>query len=181
VTVAATSIRLIELADSATIAEHLARDVQASSRWDPVRPAKFYTAEGQVERIDLLLGQHLAGLTWPGVIVSGGVVIGQVSVTGILRGPFQKGFLGYWVVSSFQNRGHATSAVGLALQTMKTELGLHRAEARTQVDNHSSNKVLERNGFAKWGLAHSHTYIAGEWRDVVFWEQMLASVPPPAP
>ena len=177
--VVTTSIRLINLADARAIAEHLVRDAEATSRWDPARPVEFYTAEGQVKRIDLLLGQHLVGLTWPGVIVSGDVVIGQVTVTGILRGPFQKGFLGYWVASSFQNNGHATRAVGLALQVMKNELGLHRAEAFAQVENIASNKVLEKNGFTKWGFAQSHTYIAGEWRDEVFWEQTLAIEPPP--
>lgn len=173
--VTTTSVRLIELTDAPAIAGHLARDAKESSRWDPARPTEFYTTEGQVKRIELLLGQHLGGLTWPGVIVAGDVVIGQVTVTGILRGPFQKGFLGYWVASSFQKNGHASSAVGLALQVMKNELGLHRAEAFAQVENIASNKVLEKNGFTKWGLAHSHTYIAGAWRDEVFWEQTLTT------
>jgi len=44
--VATTSIRLIELADVPAIAEHLARDAKATSRWDPARPTEFYTMEG---------------------------------------------------------------------------------------------------------------------------------------
>lgn len=63
---ATTSVRLIALTDAPAIAEHLARDAEATSRWDPARPAEFYTTEGQVKRIELLLNQHLAGLTWPG-------------------------------------------------------------------------------------------------------------------
>ena len=177
--VAMTSVRLIELADAHAIADHLACDAKAFTRWDPARPTEFDTTEGQVKRIELLLGQHFSGLTWPGVIVTDGVVIGQITITGILRGPFQKGFLGYWVASSFQNNGHASGAVGLALQVMKNKLGLHRAEAFAQVENIASNKVLEKNGFTKWGLAHSHTYIDGAWRDEVFWEQTLAIEPPP--
>jgi ribosomal-protein-alanine N-acetyltransferase len=62
---------------------------------------------------------------------------------------------------------------------MTEELGLHRAEAFAQLENIASNKVLEKNGFTKWGLAHSHIYIAGAWRDEIFWEQTLASTPPP--
>lgn len=176
--VAMTSVRLIALTDAPAIAEHLARDGEATYRWDPARPAEFYTTQGQVKRIELLLGQHLAGLTWPGVIVLDDVVIGQVTVTAILRGPFQKGFLGYWVASSFQKEGHASRAVGLVLQVMTHELGLHRAEAFAQAENIASNKVLEKNGFTKWGVAHSHTYLAGAWRDEVFWEQTLATLAP---
>lgn len=173
-----TSVRLIALTDAPAIAEHLARDAEATSRWDPARPAEFYTTEGQVNRIELLLGQHLAGLTWPGVIVSDDVVIGQVTVTAIIRGPFQKGFLGYWVAATAQNQGHASRAVALTLQVMTEELGLHRAEAFAQLENTASNKVLEKNGFTKWGVAHSHTYLAGAWRDEVFWEQILATEAP---
>ncbi len=173
-----TSIRLISLFDAPAIVEHLARDAEATSRWDPARSAEFYTTEGQVMRIESLLDQHEAGLTWPGAILAAGLVIGQVTLTAILRGPFQKGFIGYWVASSFQKVGHASNAVGLALQVMRDELGLHRAEAFAQVENIASNRVLEKNGFTKWGLAHSHTYIAGQWRDEVFWEQNLTSEAP---
>lgn len=173
-----TSVRLIELADAPAIAEYVARDVEAFSRWDPARPASFYTTKGQTERIDLLLSQHLSGLTWPGVIVTDGVVIGQVTITGILRGPFQKGFLGYWVASTYQNKGHGSRAVAMALRVMSDELSLHRAEAFTQVENIASQKVLKNNGFTSWGVAKSHIYIAGEWHDEVFWEQTLANVPP---
>lgn len=172
--VATTSVRLIALTDAPAIAEHLARDAKATSRWDPARPAEFYTTVGQVKRIELLLEQHRGGLTWPGVIVSGGVVIGQVTVTAILRGPFQKGFLGYWVATTAQNQGHASRAVALTLQVMTEELGLHRAEAFTQVENAASHKVLKNNGFTSWGLAHSHIYVEGAWRDEIFWEQTLA-------
>ena len=73
----------------------------------------------------------------------------------------------------------ALGGSALTLQVMTEELGLHRAEAFAQAETISSNRVLEKNGFTKWGLAHSHTYLAGAWRDAVFWEQILASAPPP--
>ena len=176
--VATTSVRLIELADAPVIAEHLARDAEVTSRWVPARLPEFYSVEGQVKRIELLLDQLHDGLSWPGVIVTNGVPIGQITITGILRGPFQKGFLGYWVASTFQNKGHASRAVALVLRVMSDELGLHRAEAFTQVENVASQQVLKNNGFSSWGLAHSHIYIANEWRDEVFWEQTLANVAP---
>ena len=69
----------------------------------------------------------------------------------------------------------ALGGSALTLQVMTEELGLHRAEAFAQAENIASNRVLEKNGFTKWGLAHSHTYLARAWRDEVFWEQILAS------
>lgn len=178
-TPAHTSIRLIDVADAPAIASHLARDAKEFARWGPTRPDEFYTTPGQVSRINELLDIHRKGGGWPGVIVADDVVIGQVTVSTILRGPFQKGFLGYWVASTFQNRGHASHAVGLALRVMTEELGLYRAEAHTRMENLASQKVLKTNGFTSWGIAHAHIYIDSAWHDEVFWERTLASGAPP--
>ena len=179
VTAAITSIRLIELADAPALAGHLMHDAQEFSRWDPPRPKEFRTTPGQASRIEQLLDIHDKGAGWPGVILADGAVIGQVTVSTILRGPFQKGFLGYWVASTFQSQGHATRAVGQALQVMTEELGLYRAEAHTRMENLASQRVLRVNGFTTWGIAHAHIYLDGAWRDEVFWEKTLASGTPP--
>lgn len=174
-----TSIRLIDVTDAPAIASHLARDAKESSRWIPARPDEFYTTPGQVSRIEELLDIHRKGGGWPGVIVVDDFVIGQLTVSGILRGPFQKGFLGYWVASTLRNQGHAIRAVKLALRMMTEELGLYRVEAHTRKENLASQKVLRTNGFTSWGIAHAHIYIEGAWHDEVFWERTLASGPPP--
>ena len=171
-----TSIRLIDPADAPALAEHLARDAREFTRWLPARPDGFATPPGQVERIEQLLDIHRADGNWPGVIVAGDTVIGQVTVGTIIRGPVQKGFLGYWVASAYQGQGHATRAVGLALRFMAGELGLHRAEAHTQLENLASHGVLRANGFTSWGVAHAHIYIDGAWRDEVFWERSLVDL-----
>jgi ribosomal-protein-alanine N-acetyltransferase len=126
-----TSVRLIEVTDAEAIAHHLARDQKELARWEPARPEGFSTTPHQVGRIETLLDTHTKGGGWPGVIVADEVVIGQVTVSTIVRGPIQKGFLGYWVASTSQGQGHASRAVGLVLKVMAGELGLHRAEAHT--------------------------------------------------
>lgn len=173
-----TAIRLIEVTDAPAIASHLARDAKEFSRWDPARPEEFYTTPGQELRIEKLLYGYLNGTGWPGVILAGGEVIGQVTISGIVRGPFQKCSLGYWVGSTFHNLGHASRAVGLVLQVMTQELQLHRVEASTQTENLASQKVLKNNGFTTWGVAHSHIYINKAWRDGLFWEKTLSDANP---
>lgn len=168
-----TEIRLIDVGDAEVIAAHRARDADAFARWEPSRPADFYTADGQRERIEQLLDDHRRGDRWPGVVLADGAVIGQVTVSTILRGPFRKGFLGYWIASSHQGQGHASRAVGLTLRVMAAELELHRAEAHTQIDNAASRGVLRRNGFTSYGIAHEHIFIEGRWRDEIFWECTL--------
>jgi ribosomal-protein-alanine N-acetyltransferase len=170
-----TSIRLIDVADAPVIASHLAHDDERFARWQPARPDGFHTTLHQVGRIEQLLDTHGRGGGWPGVIVADDVVIGQVTVSTIVRGPIQKGFLGYWVASTSQGQGHASRAVGLALRVMNEELGLHRAEAHTQMENLASHGVLRNNGFTPWGVAHAHIHIDGAWRDEVFWERTLTA------
>ncbi len=169
-----TGIRLIELADAAAIAAHRGRDVEAFRPWEPAQPADFFTPEGQAERIDRLLAGHRAGSVWPGVVLADGEVVGQVTVGGILPQPhLRRGSLGYWIASVAQNQGHAGRAVGLALRVMTDELGLHRAEASTNLENLPSQRVLRRNGFSPYGVAHSSIFLNGNWRDALLWERIL--------
>lgn len=172
-----TLIRLIDPADGPALAESLSRDRQAYARWLPARPEEFYTPDGQAAVIASLLESHGKGLTWPGVVVSDGAVVGQVTISSILRGPFQKGFLGYWISSRHQGLGHTSRAVGLALRIAEEKLNLHRLEAHTQLENLASQAILRRHGFRSWGIAHEHFYVDGAWRDEVFWERRLNDGP----
>ncbi|SHN36459.1 GNAT family N-acetyltransferase [Actinacidiphila paucisporea] len=170
-----TRIRLIEPADAAPIAAHRARDMEAFRRWEPVQPADFLTPEGQGERIDKLLAGHRAGTVWPGVVLADDQVVGQVTVGGILPQPHLcRASLGYWITGLAQNQGHAGQAVALALRIMTDELGLHRVEASTNLENLPSQRVLRRNGFSPYGVAHSSIFLDGSWRDGLLWERILA-------
>jgi ribosomal-protein-alanine N-acetyltransferase len=169
-----TRIRLIEIDDAAAIAAHRVRDVEAFRAWEPEKPADFFTPEGQAERIDGLLAGHRAGSVWPGVVLAEGRVVGQVTVSGILPQPhLRRGSVGYWIGSVAQNQGHAGRAVGLVLRLMADELGLHRAEASTNLENLPSQRVLRRNGFSPYGVSHSSIFLNGSWRDGLLWERIL--------
>ena len=168
-----TSIRLIEDGDAGALAGHLTRDADSFERWEPFRPAEFFTVPGQHRRIDRLLAQHRQGEMWPAVILSGEEVIGQVTVQSIEYGPVRGASLGYWVATTHQGRGHATRAVALATELMARQLRLHRAQATTQLDNVGSQHVLRNNDFVAFGVAHSQILLGGQWRDVIMWERLL--------
>ncbi|MFI6375781.1 GNAT family N-acetyltransferase [Streptomyces sp. NPDC050546] len=169
-----TRIRLIEPTDAALIAAHRMRDIEAFRPWEPAQPADFFTPEGQAERIERLLAGYQAGVVWPGVVLADDQVIGQVTVGGILPQPhLRRGSVGYWITSGAQNQGHARRAVGLVLRVMADELGLHRAEASTSLENLPSQRVLRRNAFSPYGVAHSSIFLDGRWRDGLLWERIL--------
>jgi ribosomal-protein-alanine N-acetyltransferase len=93
-----------------------------------------------------------------------------VTLTNITRGPFLSCSLGYWVSEKSNGRGVATQAVARIARLAFDEFALHRIEAGTLVHNAGSQRVLERNGFQRYGLAPRYLKIAGEWRDHVLFQ-----------
>jgi len=168
-----TRIRLIEPDDAEALAAHLSRDAEALARWDPERPPDYYTPAGQRDLIETLLTRLSLGEVWPGVVLDGDDVIGRITAQNIMRRAWRKAELGYWIAYPYHGRGHATRAVGLTVELMTTELGLHRAEALTQMDNLGSQHVLRNNGFLPCGVFRSHIFTAGAWRDEILWERPL--------
>ena len=106
------------------------------------------------------------------VIVDGGVVAGALSLSDVAYEAFWSAMLGYWVAQAHAGRGLATRAVAEALQIAFGELGLHRVEAGTRVENVASQRVLERNGFTRVGVLRAHLLIGGEWRDHFLYEKL---------
>ncbi|MGW4382197.1 GNAT family N-acetyltransferase [Kitasatospora sp. NPDC004531] len=169
-----TGIRLIAPGDAGPIAGHRLRDVEAFRRWEPEQPAEFFTVEGQAARIERLLAGHRDGTVWPGVVLADDQVVGQITVGGILPHPhLRRASLGYWIATTAQNQGHAGRAVGLALEVMTEQLGLHRVEAFTNLENLPSQRVLRRNGFSPYGVAHGAILLDGRWQDSLMWERIL--------
>ena len=78
----------------------------------------------------------------------------------------------YWVERERNGRGLATCAVGEVVAIAFGELGLHRLEAGTLPDNHASQRVLEKNGFERFGYTKRYLLIDGEWRDHVLFERI---------
>ena len=96
-----------------------------------------------------------------------------MSLSNVVHGHHDSANLGYWVAERVNGRGLATRAVGELIGVAFGELGLHRLEAGTLVDNLASQRVLEKNGFESIGIARGYLHIAGEWRDHLLF-QLLA-------
>ena len=93
-------------------------------------------------------------------------------LSNIVRGPFQSANLGYWVAERVNGRGLATGAVADVAEVAFGELELHRLEAATLVDNLASQRVLEKDGFERIGIAHGYLRVAGDWRDHVLFQRL---------
>ncbi len=151
--------------------------------FEPERDEAFFTTQGQSSMIADLLLRADAGLVVPLVIEVDGEPVGQASINDVVRGAFQSAHLGYWLSEDRTGRGIGTAAVAAAVFIAFDEMGLHRLQADTLLDNVPSQKVLARNGFVRIGLAPRYLRIAGRWQDHVL-HQLLADDhrdPPRAP
>jgi [ribosomal protein S5]-alanine N-acetyltransferase len=161
-----TPTRLVRFSDAPVLTELLRRNRDFLAPWNPVRPEQFFTVAGQRAGIEAVLNEHRQGTRLPQVILTeDGQVAGRITLNEIVRGPFQSCRMGYWVAAEHNGRGLATGAVQEIIRVAFEELGLHRIEAGTLLHNVRSQRVLERNGFVRFGVAPAYLNIAGRWQD----------------
>ncbi|MDQ0796084.1 GNAT family N-acetyltransferase [Streptomyces sp. B1I3] len=172
-------LRPATLGDAASFAEALIRSRSYMRRWEPERPASFYTPEGQRQRLTGLLADRDAGRAMPWVLADEeDRVVGAMTLASIERGPFRNARLGYWVDVDRAGRGLATAAVGRVCEAARDGLGLHRIEAGTVVDNTASQRVLTKCGFVQIGTAPRYLHIDGAWADHRLFQRILHDGPP---
>ena len=169
-------IRLVAVDDAPLLAGLLSANREFLAPWQPTREEGFFTTNGQRDAIDNVLIEHERGITVPKVILDEGRVVGRVTLTNIVRGPFQSCNVGYWVDAAHNGRGLATTAVREIVDLAFRRLGLHRVEAATLPHNISSQRVLEQNGFIRFGTAPAYLKIAGSWQEHVLYQAVNNSI-----
>ncbi len=175
---AATLIQGIRLAvvaetDAASLAAAYVRNREHLAPWEPLRPDSFFTEEGQRSVIESKLAQHRAGSEVPFVLSDGERIIGTITLTGIVRGPFLSANLGYWIDGEYAGRGMGTAAVAAVVETARGCLGLHRIQAATLLHNAASQRILQKAGFVQIGTAPQYLKIAGRWQDHLLFQRIL--------
>jgi ribosomal-protein-alanine N-acetyltransferase len=170
--------RLITPEDAAVLAELLRANRDFLAPWEPVRSESYFTVAGQRAVAVCALAMYEQGLTAPRVILDeAGQVAGRVNLNDIVRGAFQSASVGYWLSAAANGRGLATAAVRDMVRVAFGELGLHRVEAGTLLHNLRSQRVLERCGFVRFGVAPSYLNIAGKWQDHALYQLLKDHLP----
>ena len=166
-------LRVADLSDAEALAAAYQRNRAYLSPWEPLREDSFFTPTGQRSVLRSKLVQHAAGTEVPWVLVHHERIIGTITLTGIVGGPFQSANLGYWVDGEYAGRGIGTAAVASVIELGRSQLGLHRIQAATLLENAASQKVLARSGFERIGMAPDYLRIAGEWQDHLLFQRIL--------
>jgi [ribosomal protein S5]-alanine N-acetyltransferase len=158
-------IRPLVPRDAEELARLLAANRDFLAPFEPERPESFYTVRGQRGRIRN--AEHLFA------ILDGRSIAGTIGLSNVALAAFRSANVGYWVDEARNGRGLASRAVADVVEHAFGELGLHRLEAGTLVDNLGSQRVLEKNRFVRIGLAPRYLHIAGAWRDHVLFQRTV--------
>jgi ribosomal-protein-alanine N-acetyltransferase len=162
-------IRPLAPADAEELAALYKHNREFLNPYEPSRPDDFYTARGQRRRLEEAVDGSEG---WRFAILDGARIAGRINLTDVIRGPLQLANVGYFVDRRCNGRGLATAAVAAVVEFAFGEAGLHRLEAGTLPDNLASQRVLEKNGFERFGLAHKLLLLGDEWRDHVLFERI---------
>lgn len=149
---------------------------QLDEPWEAAyRPRRWRRAEKQ-NRLAMR-----AGLALPAVIEADGAFAGQMTIGGIVRGPNQTAWIGYWVGEPFCRRGVATAAAALAVDLAFGPLRLARLEATCRPENAGSRAVLEAVGFRTEGVLRNYLQVDGARRDHLLYGAVAPAVGGAAP
>jgi [ribosomal protein S5]-alanine N-acetyltransferase len=102
-----------------------------------------------------------------GLFLVDGRFAGEVSLGSVQRGPFQMGYIGYWIDQSLAGQGYVPEGVVLMMRHAFDALQLHRLEAAIVPRNIASRRVAEKLGLRDEGTAVRFLQIQGVYEDHV--------------
>jgi ribosomal-protein-alanine N-acetyltransferase len=90
---------------------------------------------------------------------------GEINLSGIQRGPFQNGYVGYWIDERCAGQGYTPEAVVTLFRFAFEELHLHRLQVAIIPRNAASNRVAQKLQLRLEGTALRYLEINGVWED----------------
>jgi ribosomal-protein-alanine N-acetyltransferase len=133
--------------------------------WEATHPDLASLAPTFGQMVRAFSREARAGRMLPFAIDLEGVLVGQLTVSGIVWGSLRSGQIGYWVDRRVAGRGITPTAVAMATDHCFFALGLHRIEVNIRPENHASLRVAHKLGFRPEGIRRRYLHIDGAWRD----------------
>ena len=90
-----------------------------------------------------------------GLFLLDGRFAGEVSLGSVQRGPFQMGYVGYWIDEALAGNDYVPEGVVLIMRYAFEALQLHRLEAAIVPRNAASRRVAEKLGLRDEGTARA--------------------------
>lgn len=158
-------LKVITPEDAEDLLNYYKRNEEYLKPFEPLRNENFYTINFQKESLEECYRQYLNGESVNFGIYKNDKFIGKIQLSSIVLGVFRSAFVGYSIDEKEQNNGYMKEALHIVCEYAFKEMGLHRIEASTLLDNVKSQRVLMSQGFNKLGISRKYLFINGEWKD----------------
>ncbi|HHD2753124.1 TPA: GNAT family N-acetyltransferase [Clostridium perfringens] len=145
--------------------DYYIRNEEHLRQYEPTRDSSFYTYEGQKEILTESFRQFIDGTSIDLGIFKDDKLIGKIKLSNIVYGILRSAFVGYSIDKEYQGHGYMKEVLSEVCSYAFEEMGLHRLEASTLLENSRSQSVLNACGFNELGINKKYLYINGEWRD----------------
>ncbi|MDF2647642.1 MAG: yjcK [Paenibacillus sp.] len=161
------SIQLLQPHHSESLLEYKTTNRDFLQPFSPKFQDEHFTLQFQHQIIQSALREAVADQAYRfGVFLqTDGQWIGQINLTGVIRGPFQNALLGYSIDYRYKGLGYMSEAVRLCMHLAFNQLQLHRVQAAVMPHNIGSIRVLQKNRFTEEGYARNYLRINGKWED----------------
>lgn len=159
------AIRNLTPENTEEMLDYYIRNEEHLRQYEPTRDSGFYTYEGQKEILTESFRQFIDGTSIDLGIFKDEKLIGKIKLSNIVYGILRNAFVGYSIDKEHQGKGYMKEALNTVCSYAFEEMGLHRLEASTLMDNSRSQGVLKACGFNELGISEKYLYINGEWRD----------------
>jgi [ribosomal protein S5]-alanine N-acetyltransferase len=171
-------LRLPEVDDAGEIAAYYRENRDHLQPWSPRWPPDVLREEFWREQVPQRRADHADGTAVALFLFEKRDprrVVGNLSLTQIVRGAAQRCTIGYGLAARAQGQGFMVEAVRAAVAYAFDDLRLHRVTASYLPRNRRSAHVLQRAGFQIEGYAKDYLRIDGRWED-----HIIAAVTNPA-
>jgi len=143
-----------------------ARNAAWLDPWEATSPGRPSGPPPSFARfVRTLSAQARAGTALPFAMAYRGELVGQLTVSTIVRGSLCSASIGYWISEHAAGRGITPTAVALAVDHCLGPVGLHRVEIAIRPENTASLRVVAKLGLREEGLRERYLHIQGRWRD----------------
>lgn len=159
-------IRPLHVDDSTPLLELRNRTRSVYAAFEPLQSDDFYTLHEQKQIILRRTQDAVDDRAYMfGIFKKNKQLIGQITLSNIVRGVGQFADVGYFIDPEERNKGYMATALNLILKYSFQDLGLHRIQAGILLHNQSSRRVLEKAGFQSEGIARKLVKINDQWQD----------------
>lgn len=145
------------------------RNAEWLTMWEPAKlagqPDTVEDPEAFTVRCNARQRERQLGTGYGFGIFVDGVLAGELNLSSVQRGPFQSGYVGYWIDEKHAGQGYVPEALVLLFRFVFEEIRLHRVQVAIIPRNKASRRVVEKLELREEGLAERYLEINGEWED----------------